>query len=156
MAKTDKPETVKNDAAGEGSKDPNTPSATKLGDPAPDVKDAKEASIKSGSPTVAPYEPQVSTTQIAGPGGIIHDTQPRQVPPNSPVPFEGPAPSRGNTRIERPGIVDTGLAGPDPRRRLVRVLSKSYLNGAEFEAGAITHWPAGVDKLGPNLEEYKG
>ena len=155
MAKTTQPETVKNDAAGEGSKDPNTPSATKLGDPAPDVKDAKEASTRGTEPTVAPYAPQVTTSEIAGPGGIVHNVGPRQTAPNSPVPFEVPA-ARSNTRIERPGIVDTGLAGPDARRRLVRVLRKSYLNGAEFEEGAITHWPAGVEKLGPNLEEYKG
>lgn len=61
-----------------------------------------------------------------------------------------------NTTVMRPDVANTGLAGADSKGRLVRVLKKSYLNGAEFDEGAITHWPAGVEKLGANLEEYKG
>lgn len=68
----------------------------------------------------------------------------------SPKKHERPS---SNTTVQRAG--DTGFENPH-ERRLVRVLQKSYLNGAEFEAGAITYWPKGVEKLGRNLEEYKG
>lgn len=81
--------------------------------------------------------------------------------PPQPTVHEQVAPTKrekptSNTTVMRPDIANTGLAGADPDGRLVRVLKKSYLNGAEFDEGAITHWPAGVEKLGANLVEYKG
>jgi hypothetical protein len=60
---------------------------------------------------------------------------------------------RGN--IQRVDVRDTGLADPDKKGRFVRVLQKSYVNGAVFEKGEITHWPAGVETLGSNLEPYE-
>lgn len=50
----------------------------------------------------------------------------------------------------------TGLEESDGSGRYVRVLTTSYVNGAVHEKGAIVPWPKGVERLGPNLEEYTG
>lgn len=63
-------------------------------------------------------------------------------------------PAATNTQVIRPGVPKTGF--DNPTNRLVRVLKQSHLNGAVFEPGDITYWPAGVEVLGTNLEEYKG
>lgn len=75
--------------------------------------------------------------------------------PDQPIaPVKKEKPTSGPTKMAR--VADTGLAGADSKGRVVRVLRDSYVNGAIFEAGSITHWPKGVEKLGDNLEEYHG
>lgn len=64
-------------------------------------------------------------------------------------------PKSSNTTIERSGVKFTGFSAAGETRR-VRVLERSYVNDALHEVGAITHWPAGVEVLGRNLEEFKG
>ncbi len=38
--------------------------------------------------------------------------------------------------------------------KYVRVKATTVINNVTHAAGAIAPWPVGVEKLGPNLEEY--
>lgn len=77
---------------------------------------------------------------------------PDEKPDEKPVRTAATTVTAGGKRVD---IKDTGLSAGDSKGRLVEVMATSYLNGALFEPGAITHWPEGVEALGPNLREYK-
>ena len=57
-----------------------------------------------------------------------------------------------NTRITRPGGNEIMDGVKDVR--YVRAVKTSYVNGVLLEPGEVGTWPVGVDKLGPNLEQY--
>lgn len=87
--------------------------------------------------------------------------------PEEQKPAEGPvaskkkepaAPKKAETKpaVMHVEVRRTGLEESDGSGRYVRVLQTSYVNGAVHEKGAVVPWPKGVDKLGPNLEEYTG
>lgn len=165
MAATTPPtKTTNTQVEGRGSKDPNTPAAEKPNEH-PDVKTSAQASTNDvkpiihgdtnpdvGGPQHIPGETRLPPHQVPEGQAFQHDVAARKSErPSTASPL---GPTAHNLSIRRAG---RGV-GPEAGRetRMVRVLRESYVNHMLCPEGTITYWPDGVEKLGPNLEEYTG